>query len=266
MTPRVAVTKMHGARNDFIVLDRRIQTVDDLVAFARWSCDRHAGIGADGVLAIESSERADARMRVINADGSEAEMCGNGIRCVARYLDEAGEGDQLRIETLAGIIETAVIERAPEYLVRADMGVPGSDVRPAGIDGAAFVDMGNPHVVLTYASVDDVDLVSTGERFAHHPSFPNGTNVHVMAVEGVQTLRVRHYERGVGLTQACGTGAVACAVAAIAEHGSTSPVTVHVPGGDLVVEWSGPGTHAYMTGPAIRVFDTAVVLPVAVHA
>jgi len=266
MTSGVAVTKMHGARNDFIVLDRRVHIVEDLVGFARWACDRHVGIGADGVLAIESSRVADARMRVINADGSEAEMCGNGIRCVARYLDEHGEGDRLRIETLAGIIETAVVAHDPEYLVRVDMGVPRSDDRRIGVADSAFVDMGNPHVVLTRAALDDVDLAATAAHLASSPSFPDGTNVHVSVTQDRRTLRVRHFERGVGFTQACGTGAVASAVAAITAGVVESPVTVHVPGGTLVIEWAGPGSRAYMTGPTVRVFETTIGVSETAHA
>lgn len=255
MTP---VTKMHGARNDFIVLDRRGARIDDLAAFARWACDRRAGIGGDGLIAIDESQVADVRMRIFNADGSEAEMCGNGVRCAARWLDEAGEGGRVRFETLAGVVETAVVAREPEYLVRVAIGVPRVSPEPVRFtEEARFVDVGNPHVVVFRRRVDDVDLTMLATRFQDLPRFSNGTNVHIASIDGENALRVRHWERGVGLTMACGTGAVACAAAAIERHLVESPVEVIVPGGRLVVEWDGTG-QAFLTGPAVRVFDTEV--------
>jgi diaminopimelate epimerase len=268
------VTKMHGARNDFVIVDRRSDGRADLVRFARWACDRRAGIGADGVIAIESSNVADARMRTINADGSEAEMCGNGIRCAARWLDEAGEGAGVTFETEAGLISTEIVSRGAEYAVRVAMGHPRITplspfiLRPfdklrAGLDqdddGGWFVDLGNPHVVLVRSSVEDVDLESIAEDFQKDSRFPDGTNVHVVALEDRRTIRVVHWERGVGLTMACGTGAVACTAVAIASGTASSPVEVFVPGGRLVVEWDGIG-DAHLTGPAVRVFDTEVDL------
>jgi diaminopimelate epimerase len=255
MTP---LTKMHGARNDFIVLDQRSASVDRIPAFARWACDRRTGIGADGLVALEASAIADVKMRIVNADGSEAEMCGNGIRCAARWLDEAGEGERVRFETMAGIIETSIVARSPEYLVRVAIGTPRIAPHPVPfLEDARFVDVGNPHVVLFRKHVDDVDLTMLATRLQTAKPFPNGTNVHVAALDGNDTLRVRHWERGVGLTMACGTGAVACAAAAIEQKLVGSPVDVFVPGGHLVVEWSGSG-QAFLTGPAVRVFDTTV--------
>jgi diaminopimelate epimerase len=246
---------MHGARNDFVIVDRRHDGRVDLARFATWACDRRAGIGADGVIAIESSNVAGARMRTINADGSEAEMCGNGVRCAARWLDEAGEGANVTFETDAGLISTEIVSRGPEYAVRVAMGRPVVTPR----NGEWFVDLGNPHVVLVRSSIDDVDLESTAEALQTDSRFANGTNVHVVQVQGRQAMRVAHWERGVGLTMACGTGAVACAAVAIASEAVTSPVEVFVPGGRLVVEWDGAG-NAYLTGPAVRVFDTEVDL------
>jgi diaminopimelate epimerase len=254
----IPVTKMHGARNDFVVLDQRSAPIGTLREFARWACDRRAGIGADGLIVIEASTVADARMRVINADGREAEMCGNGIRCAARWLDEAGEGDRVRFETLAGIVETSVVAREPEYLVRVALGAPRVSPQPVRfMEDARFVEVGNPHVVIFREHVDDVDLTMVATRLqSQNNGFSNGTNVHLAAVDG-GTLRVRHWERGVGLTMACGTGAVACAAAAIAQEKLSSPVVVFAPGGRLIVEWNGDG-QAFLTGPAVRVFDTAV--------
>jgi diaminopimelate epimerase len=256
----VKVTKMHGARNDFVIVDRRNDDGSDLVRFAQWVCDRRAGIGADGVIAIESSNLADARMRTINADGSEAEMCGNGIRCAARWLDEAGAGGHLTFETGAGLVATDVLARGAEYSVRVGMGHPVvSKLRALSLDEAWFVDTGNPHVVLLRDDLLAVDLESVARDLQSGGGFSQGANVHVAVVEGERSLRVRHWERGVGLTMACGTGAVASAATAITAGRAASPVEVFVPGGRLVVEWDGRG-HAALIGPAVRVFDTEVDL------
>ena len=266
MSAAIAVAKMHGARNDFVVLDQRVAGIDGLNAFAVAVCDRRSGIGADGLIALEESSSADVRMRIFNADGSEAEMCGNGVRCAARWLDEAGEGDRIRFETGAGTIHCEVVAREPEYLVRVGMSTPHIAPHPVPFfDDARFVDMGNPHVVLFRKQVDDVDLTMLATRLQTVSMFPRGTNVHIAAIEGPRALRVRHWERGVGLTMACGTGAVACAAAAIEKRLVASPVEVFVPGGLLTVDWDGSGM-AHLTGPAVRVFDTDLRVETAVAA
>ncbi|HEY1654100.1 MAG TPA: diaminopimelate epimerase [Candidatus Tumulicola sp.] len=257
MSRSLAVTKMHGACNDFVVIDLRTQPFASLRAFARWVCDRRTGIGADGVIAIEASDGGRIAMRTFNADGSEAEMCGNGVRCAARWLDEAGAGDELEFATDSGVVRTRVVARAPEYLVRAVVAVPRITAYEGPAGSGFAVDVGNPHAVFFRPNVDDFDLVTVAEALASDPVFPHGANVHVASVEGKQALRVRHWERGVGLTRACGSGAVACAAAAIAAGLVVSPVEINVPGGRLVVEWDGLGPAA-LTGPAERVFDTAV--------
>ncbi len=255
---RVPLTKMHGAHNDFVILDRRAAPLRDLATFARWACDRHAGVGADGLIALEPSERADVRMLTINADGSEAEMCGNGIRCAARWLDETGHPGPIAFESGGAVVRAEIVAREPEYLVRVAMGRP--QIRPialAELDRASFVDLGNPHVVGFVADVDAVDLESLATRIQAEPAFASGTNVHVAVPLSRRSMRVRHWERGVGLTMACGTGAVACAAVVLKRGLAESPVEVRVPGGRLVVEWDGSG-DAYLTGPATRVFDTDV--------
>ncbi len=246
MSP-VAVSKMHGTLNDFVVLDQRTPSVADLFSFARTVCERRGGIGADGLIVLLSSERADARMRIINADGSEAEMCGNGMRCAVRYLSENGEGDRFHIETLAGIIGAQVIEKGDVYSIRLNMGVPTFEERHLPFADASYVSLGNPHVVIFERSLDALDLVDVGRKMSD-------VNVHVAVPVDRHRVDVRHHERGVGLTQACGTGAVASAAAAIRRGVADSPVDVHVPGGVLRVEWDGSG-EAYLTGPAVRVFD-----------
>jgi diaminopimelate epimerase len=247
MSP-VAVSKMHGTLNDFIVLDERNSpSVGDVVAFARRACDRRGGIGADGLIVLLPSERAYARMRIINADGSEAEMCGNGMRCAVRYLCEHGEGERFKIETLAGIIGADVLERGDEYRIRINVGAPQFEHRALPFTDSAFVWVGNPHVVIFERSLDAIDLVSVGKQMSD-------VNVHVAVPVDRGRLDVRHHERGVGLTNACGTGAVACAAAAMKRGLVESPVEVHVPGGVLTIEWDGEGV-AFLTGPAVRVFD-----------
>jgi diaminopimelate epimerase len=254
------VTKMHGARNDFIIVDGRTTPLGDVASFARWACDRRGGIGADGVILLEPSLRADLRMRTFNADGSEAEMCGNGIRCAARWLDEKGEGHNLAFETEGGVVRTEVVAREPEYLVRVAMGRPRvGTIALSILPDAAFVDVGNPHVVIVRDQVDRIDLESVAEALQREPRLREGANVHVAAVRGRNALEVRHWERGVGMTMACGTGAVACVAVAIERRLSASPVEVFVPGGRLIVEWD-RGGDAYLVGPAARVFDTEVKL------
>jgi diaminopimelate epimerase len=252
------VTKMHGALNDFIVVDGRSAPIGDIASFARWACDRRAGIGADGVIVLEPSQKADLRMRTVNADGSEAEMCGNGIRCAARWLDENGEGGSVAFETEGGIVRTDVVARGSEYLVRVAMGRPRVGALAISIlPDAAFVDVGNPHVVILRDDVDRIDLEGVAEALQREPRLREGANVHVAAVRGRNALEVRHWERGVGVTMACGTGAVACVAVAIERELTVSPVEVFVPGGRLIVEWDAQGV-AYLIGPAALVFDTEV--------
>ena len=256
------VTKMHGARNDFVVIDRRRKPNGNLPSFARWACDRHAGIGADGVISIESSGLADARMRTINADGSEAEMCGNGIRCAARWLDEAGEGASDRpSRRTRGSIATRDRRARPRVCGARAMGRPQIDEILRFSLGKCV--RSSISAILTSSSfgtsVNDLDLEIAGPQLQRDPAFPNGANVHVAAPGEDGLLKVRHWERGVGLTLACGTGAVACAAVAIRNGMAVSPVELLVPGGRLTVEWNGSGI-AYLTGPAVRVFDTEVDL------
>jgi diaminopimelate epimerase len=250
---------MHGARNDFAIVDCRVEPLE-LSAVSRWVCDRRTGVGADGLIALEPSDIADVRMRTFNADGTEAEMCGNGVRCAARWLHEAGEGDGIAFETEAGIVRTQVVAREPEYLVRVEIGTPVVEAIPLPmLAGAEYVTVGNPHVVIFRPDVEGVDLDAVAERVQHNARFRNGINVHLAAALGEKSIAVRHWERGVGLTPACGTGAVACAAVAIERGFAGSPVEVFVPGGRLVVEWSGEG-GASLIGPAVRVFDAEVRL------
>lgn len=248
---------MHGARNDFVVIDARTNALSDFANFARRVCDRRSGVGADGVIVIEASDDGGVAMRTINADGSEAEMCGNGIRCAARWLEEAGEGDRIVFKTAAGPVGTEVIARTPQYLVRTTMPLPRTVARSVeGLADAAIVDAGNPHVVIFESHGNRVELETVGPELQRDSRFPGGVNVHVASVEDFHRMSVRHWERGAGPTQACGTGAVAAVLAAIDRGTVSSPVEVDVPGGRLTVACD--AREAVLTGPAVRVFDAAV--------
>ncbi|HUY11550.1 MAG TPA: diaminopimelate epimerase, partial [Candidatus Dormibacteraeota bacterium] len=180
---RFPFVKMHGTRNDFIVLDTRERSLGDLAGFARRACDRHSGIGADGVLAIESSAVADAKMRVINADGGEAEMCGNGIRCVARYLVESGASNLLRIETIGGIHSCETIVASGDWSVRVAIGEVTIERRALPFPDASAVVVGNPHVVLFADRLDAFDLREAQELLTREAGYVDGVNVHLAVVE-----------------------------------------------------------------------------------
>jgi diaminopimelate epimerase len=254
MNAVVPFVKMNGTRNEFVIVDGRETPLDDPVAFALRICDPSRGPGADGLLLALDSATADVRMRVINADGSEAEMCGNGIRCMARYLDEHDGRAEAVVETLSGPIATRILSREP-YTVSEVMGVPriGTPHEVAGF-AATPVDVGNPHVVIFVDDLAAIDINVVGPRIGDDPRYPGGVNVHFAHVAG-KRLRVVHWERGAGATAACGTGAVACAAVAMTAHGFSSPVTLDVPGGTLRVEWS-PGERATLIGDAVVEFSS----------
>lgn len=258
MIAAIPVVKLNGTHNDFVLVDARVTPLDDPQRFAQTVCDRSGALGADGLIIVMNSDWADARMRVINADGSEPEMCGNGMRCFARYLDEHDGRASAVVETLAGPINTRVLAREPEYVVSVELNAPrvGEPHEVAGFR-ALPVDVGNPHVVIFVDDLDAIDIGTAGPRIANDPRYPNGTNVHFARVAGPASLAVVHWERGAGPTQACGTGAVACAAAAIATRGLTSPVELRVPGGVLSVAWE-PPKRAVMSGNAVREFETTV--------
>ena len=256
MTTGVPIVKTNGTGNEFVLVDERLAPVGDHVAFARDVCDPERGVGADGVLFVQASERFDARLRIVNADGSDAEMCGNGMRCVGRYLDEHDGRAAATVETEAGPIGTRVLSRAP-YRIAVEMGEPriGAPHDVAGYR-ATPVDVGNPHVVVRVDDVAAIDLATDGPRIERDPRYPNRTNVHFVSRDG-DGWRVRHWERGAGPTQACGTGAVAVAAVLIAGGDATSPVALRVPGGVLDVTWE-PGGRVTLAGDAVREFERIV--------
>jgi len=263
----LAVTKMHGTENVFGVIDERPPKTRDYAALAKRLCAPDGDLGgADGMLVIADAPGFAAEMQIYNADGSRAEMCGNGVRCVARYVAERGSGDAFTIATLAGPIGVRVVSREP-FEACVDVGpvhfpndARAETVTAMGVAWTFYdVSLGNPHAVIFVDDVNAIDVETLGVTLNWLERFADGTNVHVADIVDRSTLRVRHYERGVGITQACGTGAVACAAAAIAVRGANSPVTVLVPGGTLLVEWA-PGENARLTGGAETVFERTVIL------
>ncbi len=255
--------KMHGAHNTFVLVDERPRTRDSYAALARDVCAPEGPFdGADGLLVVGDAVGAVAEMRIFNADGSEPEMCGNGVRCVARYLVDRGAGDAFTISTVAGPIVTKIVSHDP-FEARIDVGpvsfAADGTTETIEVLGRSWsfvaASLGNPHAVAFVDDVAAIDLDALGRAFNAHARFPQGVNLHIARVASnePQTLDVRHYERGVGLTQACGTGAVASAAVAIVARGFASPVTVRVPGGTLRVAWQ-PGGTAQLTGPAEPLF------------
>lgn len=247
-------TKMHGAGNDFIILDPgEVEGVEDLGTLARKVCDRHFGVGADGLLIPTPSDEADLKMVYLNSDGSPSEMCGNGLRCLARYVRdyEIVDGDALNVETGAGIKKVILFEDGSS---RVDMGPPalGGDVEIGGLRFSR-VSMGNPHAVAfleSEAEVDALNLGSVGAGIEKDPIFPEGANVEFAFARSPQEVRMRIWERGAGETLASGSGSCATAVAAIQRGPATSPVRLILDGGSVEIEWAGTGQPVYMTGPA----------------
>lgn len=274
-------TKMQGLGNDYVYVNCMEQMVEDAAETARRVSDRHFGIGSDGLILICPSDKADFEMRMYNADGSRGEMCGNGIRCVGKYVYDYGLTDKtsLSVETLGGIkLLFLEVEDGKVSLVKVDMGpailepekIPvtaeGSRVvdEPLQVDGKTFrmtcVSMGNPHAVIYVDDVQGMDLEKTGPSFENHERFPNRINTEFAHVLDRNTVEMRVWERGSGETLACGTGACAVAVASILNGYTEDQVTVRLLGGDLKIEWDREANKVYMTGPAEVVFDGEIRL------
>ncbi|MFO8058437.1 MAG: diaminopimelate epimerase [bacterium] len=271
----LSFTKMHGLGNDMIVLDSLESGFVPGAEQARSMCRRRFGIGADQVLVLLPSDSADFRMLILNSDGSEVEMCGNGIRCLARYIRERGLSDkeELEVETLAGIIRP----RVENGLVKVDMGEPEFEASRIPVKGEgkvslaslsidddifkiSAVSMGNPHCVIQVDEVDKVPLETVGPRIETHPWFKNRTNVEFVEVLSKDHIKVRVWERGAGATLACGTGACAAAVV-MADLGlADRELTVSLPGGDLEIEWNKESNRVRMSGPAEEVYNGVIEL------
>ncbi len=272
-------TKMHGLGNDYVYVDCFKERIKNPAAAARFVSDRHFGIGSDGLIMINPSERADFEMEMYNADGSRGEMCGNGIRCVAKYVYDYGLTDKtsISVETLGGIkYLDLTVKNGKAELIRVNMGkpvlapklipiVPGNPEDEAVIDAPILVDgreyrmtgisMGNPHAVIYVDDVNGLDIEKIGPKFENHKRFPNRVNTEFVKVLDRHTVQMRVWERGSGETLACGTGACAAAVSCILNGLTEDTVTVKLLGGELEIEWDREADVVYMTGPATVVFD-----------
>ena len=272
--------KMHGIGNDYIYVDGFLYKAPaDIGDAARLASDRHTGIGGDGLILIQPSQIADCKMRMFNADGSEGRMCGNAIRCIARYMlerhPEICPGDTVRIETLSGI-KIVMAQRDAEgkpSMLRADMGAPGLSPEsipvltatpqdlsievPGFSESGVCVSMGSPHIVFFIDSdPSELDIAHIGPAIESHSLFPERVNVEFVQMQPDGSLKMRVWERGSGETMACGTGACATAVAAMLKGRTPQrTATVHLRGGDLIIEWNPDNNRVYMTGPAALVFE-----------
>lgn len=265
---------MQGTGNDYIYINCFEEKVENPSKLAVEMSDRHFGVGSDGIILIMPSQIADVKMRIFNADGSEAQMCGNGIRCVAKYSyhHELCRSDKIKIETLAGVKTADLVTVNGEVSqVRVDMGVPKllrSDIPMLGentyvinepfiLDGSTLhitcVSMGNPHCIVFVEDVDSIQLPVVGKAIETHRVFPERTNVHFAQVISSGKIKIRSWERGSGETLACGTGAVAACVAGVLNKMTERIVTISLPGGELKTEWAS-NNKTYMTGPAEFVF------------
>jgi diaminopimelate epimerase len=274
----VRFTKMHGLGNDFMVIDRREQYVDfDSAQVQQWS-DRHRGIGFDQLLLLDQTrlKGVDFRYRIFNADGSEVEHCGNGARCVARFAHRASGNTQnnFQCETARGVL---TLEVQSNLDVVVQMGVPtfepseiplsrehslleysldiASNAPQSHVVQFGALAIGNPHAVLTVSEVASAPVAELGPVIERHPDFPNRVNVGFAEKVSANHIRLRVFERGVGETEACGTGACAAAVIGLARGELHNPVTVSLPGGDLQIQWAGVGEQVIMAGPAAFVYD-----------
>lgn len=279
-------TKMHGLGNDYVYVDCFEELVDNPAVLAKAVSDRHTGIGCDGLILIHPSQRADVRMEIYNADGSRARMCGNGIRCVAKYAVEhrLALTPNVRIETdagvkraechiLDGVVRSVCVDMGPPSL--AASAIPSTIAEERIIDypwqprlnepralaraesridyRVTCVSMGNPHAVVFVDDLDAVTLEVVGPCFEHAEQFPEGINTHFVRVDSPSHVTMKTWERGSGATRACGTGACAVCVAGAVTERTLRRITATLPGGDLEVEWA-DDDHVYMTGPAVEVF------------
>lgn len=279
---KIDFVKMHGLGNDFILIDCLNKSLGDssfLSYLTKKLCDRNFGIGADGLILILASSQADLRMRIFNFDGSEAQMCGNGIRCFAKYAYENKliSKNKFAVETLAGIIIPELIfqdlKNKKVLRIKVNMGTPklrrreipmnGEDtptvidetlkINPEQIFKITCVSMGNPHCITFVNDVQSISVDEIGPKIENHPLFPEKTNVEFIQVLNKQEINFRVWERGVGETLACGTGASAALVAAVLNNKTDRKATIHLPGGDLDIQWANDG-YIYMAGPAELVF------------
>lgn len=277
----IKFTKMQGLGNDYVYIDAINQKIENESSLAQFVSNRHFGIGSDGLILICSSKVADFRMRMFNSDGSEAEMCGNGIRCVGKFVYDKGltKKTTLKIETLAGIKELELnIKEGKVEKVKVDMGEPIFEPKKIPVnsnekivknlnlevEGKTFkftcISMGNPHAITFIKNVKDFDVEKYGSKIEVNEKFPRKTNVEFIEISDNQNIKMRVWERGAGETLACGTGACASLVAGIVNNLIERKVTVNLLGGSLEIEWNKENNHVYMTGPAVTVFEGELII------
>jgi diaminopimelate epimerase len=280
-------TKMQGIGNDYVYVNGFDEKVANPAEVARKISDRHFGVGGDGLILILPSQKADVRMRMFNADGSESEMCGNGVRCVAKYAHDHGltKNNPIRVETGRGVltlqlhlqnekVESVTVNMGEPILELAEIPVEAKKLRKVDshqfempLDHpkraawdlpseclATFVSMGNPHAMIYVPDVSKVDVEHLGPIVEHHPAFPNRVNAHWVQIISPKEVRMCTWERGSGITLACGTGACAVCVAGVLTGRTQRKLLAHLPGGDLQLDWREADNCAYMTGPATEVF------------
>ena len=280
MSRSLEFTKMHGAGNDFVVLDGVNGELPPIEPLARLLCDRHFGIGADQLLVVRPSRAADFRMEIYNADGSQVEMCANGIRAFYKYVRDRGltGQDEIGVETLSGVVrprwagaDRVIVDMGRPVLepakIPTTLGAGDGPVldAPLEVDGETLrvscVSMGNPHAVLFVGDPDTAPLERLGPRIEHHPAFPNRVNVEFVAAVDRGRIRQRTWERGTGETLACGSGACAVAVVSMLRELVDRRVTVELRGGELEIAWEGEAASVFMTGPATEVFSGRIDVP-----
>ena len=269
-------TKMHGTGNDYVYVDCFLERVDNPAELAVRISDRHKGVGSDGLVLIMYSDTCDFRMRIFNADGSEAQMCGNASRCIAKFVYDRGYVNKkiITLETLSGV---KILELIPEncevHRVKVNMGEPVLETSKIPVKwheetlinqivdfgpekcAVTCVSMGNPHAVIFTEGIDRLDLEKIGPKIENHPMFPERVNAEFVEIVSPTRARMRVWERGSGETLACGTGACAVEVAAVLNKKLERKATVSLSGGDLELEWNEENNHVYMTGDAVTVFE-----------
>ena len=276
MEQTVNFTKMHGLGNDYIYIETikdnyQIDKEKNIQEVVRYLSDRHFGIGGDGVIFIEKSKNADFKMRMFNSDGSEAEMCGNGIRCFAKYVYDEGftQKEIIKIETLAGIKEETFIKDKQNRIekVKVNMGIPKIEEKKQIFlfdekMEINVISMGNPHAIIFVDNVEHIDIEKYGSFIENHEIFPQKTNVEFVQILDKNLIKMRVWERGAGETLACGTGACASVVAGVINNLTRRKVKTLLTGGELEIEWSNENNEIYMTGIATKVFDGKIKLDI----
>ncbi len=284
---KINFVKMEGLGNDFVIIDDRNGNIFRKIHYGKLAeklCSRHFGIGADGIILILDSETLDIKFRIFNADGTEAEMCGNGMRCFAKYLydNKIILKKRFKVETLAGIVipEVFLCESGKVKYVKVDMGmpvlapgeIPFESTKEMAVNESVVVrgeklfltavSMGNPHAVVFVDDIEKIDIENQGSSIENHESFPEKTNVEFVQVINENEFKMRIWERGAGETLACGTGACAALVAACLNGKTVEDALAHLKGGDLKIFWDKTNMHVFMTGPAELVFTGSFVYPV----